>query len=94
MLVPCFVMQCFVFFLVFRSSRWSRESAGCFTFILFLLCYVSVIVLCLYIMVPWVGLVCDCGISWLFSLFFDPSDRFFSIPHSHSWPRLLYSNPD
>ena len=54
---PCIVVQYFVSFLVLQSSRWEREgwlhnfkfSSGC---------YVAVIVLCLFLTVPWVSLWC------------------------------------
>ena len=41
MLGPCFVIHCFVSFLVLRNKE-----------------LVAVIVLCLYLIVPWVGLQC------------------------------------
>ena len=56
MFVPCFVVQCFVSFLVFNVLLDGEERAGCFTLFVFL-------VSCDFFMrrfltVPWV----DCGV--------------------------------
>ena len=59
MIVPCFVVHCFVSFLVLGK----RERAGCFTLFVFLVsceCYCSVALP--HGAVGW-SAVCDCGIS-------------------------------
>ena len=60
---PGFVIQYFVSFLVFQSSRWG-ESVGCFTFIVFLVSCGC----CCSLSLPHGAVVwsaaCDCGISW------------------------------
>ena len=45
MLGPCFVMQCFVSFLVFQSFCWGKESSVLYFYCL--LDHITVIVLCL-----------------------------------------------
>ena len=54
---PCLILQYLVFILDLPSSHWGRERerAGCFTFMCFE-CHVPVIVLWLFLAVPWVGL--------------------------------------
>ena len=55
--VLVFVLVCTP--LYFCNHHDEEERAGCFAF----LCLVTVNVLYLFLMVTWVGLLCDCGIS-------------------------------
>ena len=69
MLSACFVSQNFLSFLVLQSSRWGGVD-GCFTFVAFNMpcrCYRSLILH--RGAVGW-SVVCDCGISWSYSLTF------------------------
>ena len=66
-IVLCFVVRYFMSILILQSSRWGRERAGCFGFFFVFLvscdCCVSL---------PHdatdLSAVCDCGISWSYSL--------------------------
>ena len=66
----CFVMQYIVFFLVLQSSCWGRE--GRLLYFNHLLAVVWLLVFC--VSSSWcrglVCSVCDCGISWSYSLTF------------------------
>ena len=56
---PCFLnMQYLMSLLVLQSSRWLGKISVCFTFINWLssCCHVAFSILCLFLMVPWVGL--------------------------------------
>ena len=53
----CFVVQYFVSFLVLQLSHCGRESWLLY-FCGILNCHVSVVILCLFLTVPWVGLYC------------------------------------
>ena len=44
----------------------------------------AVVVLCLFLMVLWVGLQCDCGISWSYSLAFGEYNGYI---HVYSQPQ-------
>ena len=55
--VPCFVVHCFVSFLVLQSSWWGRERASCFT--LSFWCRLILNVLWLLLTVLCVGLQCE-----------------------------------
>ena len=61
-------MQNFVYFLILQSSRWERESPGCFSFIVFWMsyrCYRSLPLT--YGAAGW-SVVYECGISSGFPL--------------------------
>ena len=73
----CLVMQCLVFFLVCNHLA-GEGRAGCFTLIVFLLpcgCWCSV-------SLPHIAegrfAVCDCGITWSYSLFSDLYQLYFT----------------
>ena len=70
MVGPCFALQYFVSFQVLQLSLFGRERAGCFL----MLCFWVWGPFCQFLTLPhgaigW-SVVCECGISWLYSITF------------------------
>ena len=55
--VPCFVVQYSVSFLILQSSSWGREMLAALL-CLSSWCLVIIVVLLLFLTVPWIGLQC------------------------------------